>query len=68
MTQNLQFQINAEAFCDIQLNFRASEKYFDIGMVRDNQLGIMGTFWQNISFYLQAYFYHYLFCSLENIK
>jgi len=34
-------------------------------MVRDNQLGIMGseTFWQNISFkknpYLQAFFYHF---------
>jgi len=43
-------------------------------MVRDNQLGIMGseTFWQNISLkknaYNQASFYHYLFRSLENIK
>jgi len=25
MTQNLQFQINAEAFCDIQLNFVMSK-------------------------------------------
>ena len=36
---------------------RDPEKYFDIGMVRDNQLGIMGseTFWQNISFKTNAY-------------
>jgi len=53
---------------------RDPEKYFDIGMVRDNQLVIMGseTFWQIISFkknaYLQASFYHYLFCWFENIK
>ena len=40
---------------------RDPEKYFDIGMIRDNELGNMGseTFWQNIS---------YLFRSLENIK
>jgi len=44
---------------------RDPEKYFDIGMVRDNQLGIMGneTFWQSISFkknaYLKASFYHF---------
>jgi len=42
---------------------RDPEKYFDIGMVRDNQLGITGSesFWQNISLknaYLQASFYH----------
>ena len=40
---------------------RDPEKYFDIGMVRLNQMGIMGSqiFWQSISFknnaYLQAY-------------
>jgi len=51
---------------------RDPEKYFDIGMVGDNKLGIIGseTFWQNISFkknaYLQASFYHYLFRSFEN--
>ena len=44
---------------------RDPEKYFDIGMVRDNQLCIMGSeaFWQNISLnknaYLQASFYHF---------
>ena len=39
---------------------RKSKKYFNIGMVWDNQLGIMGS--QSISFkmnaYLQASFYH----------
>ena len=48
----------------LQLNFVMSKlsgpgKFFDIGMVRNNQLGIMGS--QNISFkknaYLQASFY-----------
>jgi len=40
---------------------RGPEKYFDIGMVRLNQIGIMGSqhFGQSISFkknaYLQAY-------------
>jgi len=56
----------------IQLNFVMSlcqsgldpEKYFDIGMVRDNQLGIMGseTFWQKNSLKnanIQAPFYHF---------
>jgi len=44
---------------------RDPEKYFDIGMVWDNQLDFMGseTFWQTISFkknaYLQASFYHF---------
>jgi len=44
---------------------RDPEKYFDIGMVRDNHLDIMGseTFWQNISFkkndYLQSSFNHF---------
>ena len=61
---------NAEKHCtyswtSLCRSVRDSEKYFDIGMVRDNQLDIMGseTFWQNISFkknaYLQASFYHY---------
>ena len=66
--------------CFIQLTSlcrsdRDPEKYFDIGMVRDNQLGIMGreTLWQNISFkknaYLQASFYTIpLLTLLQNIK
>ena len=33
---------------------RDQEKYFDIGIVRDYQLGIMGS--QNISFKKNAYF------------
>jgi len=54
---------------------RDPEKYFDIGMVQDKQLGIMGsqTFWPIFSFkknaYFQASFYHLKFIrSLECIK
>ena len=50
------------------------EKYLDIGMVRDNQLGIMGsdTFWQNFSFkknaYIQASFFHFTITYFVQLK
>jgi len=54
------FCISLYSWTSLCRSGRDPENYFDIGMVWDNQLGIIGSviFWQNISFKKNAYLFY----------